>query len=150
MTLASITGERLADWSEAIRTFGWACDVRFVDAASGQVRIRAFRGSGPSPRVTLDVRERWALGSDPDGLGLEAHGCHLHLAAWHAQLPGSPGPVHAHRLDVSRGKAPALMIHLHPHGSPNGVRVGRSRIGAPAQWIAEVEELCWAASGYWT
>ena len=150
MTLASITAERLAEWTETLLAFGWDPDLRFADRGGGQIRIRALRPEREDPAVTLDVREHWAVGPDPDGLGLEAHGCHLRAAAWHAQLEGAPPAVHAHRLDVARGKARALIIHLHPHGSPNDVRVTRARLGSPGQWIVELEGLVHDLRGHWT
>jgi hypothetical protein len=150
MTLASVTAERLAEWTETLLAFGWDPDLRFADRGGGQIRIRALRPGREDPAVTLDVREHWAVGPDPDGLGLEAHGCHLLAAAWHAQLEGAPPAVHAHRLDVARGKARPLMIHLHPHGSPNDVRVTRARLGSPGQWIVELEGLVHDLRGYWT
>jgi excisionase family DNA binding protein len=78
-------------------------------------------------------------GADPDGLGLEQHGCHLAGSSWHAQLlPGEDG---AERMDVDRFKPSELIIHRHPFGSRNDVRESAGDLPAPEAWVQDVETI---------
>lgn len=53
----------------------------------------------------------------------------------------NPGAECAYRLGVDRAKIGGLRIHLHPFGQPNDVRLPRSNLGTPEQWLVEIEEL---------
>jgi hypothetical protein len=111
---------------------------------AGQFGEFALRARRPTlygdPGVLLDVRELWLLGSDPDGLGLEAEGHHTQASSWNAQIDGDR-PEDAERLDVDRSKPPRLIIHSHPYGQPNAVREPAQRLAAPERWLQEVEEI---------
>ncbi len=110
-----------------------------VAEGSGEFALRARRPTHyGGPPATIDVRELWMPGADPDGLGLEQHGCYLEISGWHAQLLGS-GDIGAMRVDVDRRKEPALVIHEHPLGRPNQVRVAAAPLVSPERWIHQVE-----------
>jgi hypothetical protein len=79
-------------------------------------------------------------GLDPDGLRVEAEGCHLQGSSWNAQVDGER-PEDAERLDVDRSKPRRLIIHRHPYGQPNEVREPAQPLAAPERWLQEVEEI---------
>lgn len=96
-------------------------------AGLSELRVRAVRPQHyGGPAAVIDVHELWVSGSDPDGLGLEHEGCHLLASSWHAQITAT-GDLGAERLDLDRAKTTALVIHRHPHGEPNEVRVRAER-----------------------
>jgi hypothetical protein len=43
------------------------------------------------------------------------------------------------RLDVDRRKVSGLVVHEHPLGSPNHVRVPAAPLVSPERWIHDVE-----------
>lgn len=88
----------------------------------------------------IDILEAWATGGDPDGLGVEGDDCHLQAASWHAQI-AMPGDIGAERIDLQRAKPRPLIIHRHPLGEPNEVRVPATALLVPARWVAHVERL---------
>lgn len=152
MTLKSILRDRLVRWAVELAAYGYEPSSPGRTAeGSGEFALRARRPThygGPS--ATIDVRELWAHGADPDGLGL---GCYLEISGWHAQLLSS-GDVGALRLDVDRRKEPALVIHEHPLGQPNHVRVAAAPLVSPERWIHQVEavilDLCEVDGVEWT
>jgi len=113
-------------------------------AALGQFGECALRARRPvlygDPGVLLDVRELWLPGPDPDGLRLEAEGCHMQASSWNAQIDGER-PEDAERLDVDRSKPRRLVIHRHSYGQPNEIREPAQRLAAPERWLQEVEEI---------
>jgi hypothetical protein len=142
VTIHSLLTTRAARWSRVIDLHGYVLDQ--PDRALtklGQIALRARRPAPyGDPNVVLDVRELWLPGSDPDDLGLEAEGCHMHGSSWNAQVDGNL-PEDAERLDVDRSKPGRLMIHRHPYGEPNEVRVPAKHLAAPERWVQEVEEI---------
>lgn len=141
MTLASITALRRSLWCEGLVDFGWEVIVVEDKRPTGLVAVSARRPVFTGPPIALFVREEWVRGADPDGLGLDAHGCFLRRSSWHAQVHAYPRAECAYRLDVDRAKIGGLRIHLHPFGQPNDVRLPRSNLGTPEQWLVEIEEL---------
>lgn len=142
MTIESVLRERFVCWAVELSAYGYEpSPLGRAARGSGELALRARRPThygGPS--ATIDVRELWALGADPDGLGLEQHGCYLEISGWHAQLVSS-GDVGAMRLDVDRRKEPELVIHEHPLGQPNHVRVAAAPLVSPERWIHHVEAV---------
>ena len=111
-----------------------------TSARAGTVGIRARRRPDlGGPEAIIEVVEKWTEGPDPDGLGLEQHGCHLEASSWHAQL--GPGEQGAERMDVDRRKPADLILHRHPFGSPNDEREPERDMDAPEAWITHVEGL---------
>lgn len=141
MSIGSAVQDRTARWCDELDGYGYALEAPGRRAAAlGQVTLRAARPrTYGGPGVVVDVGETWALGSDPDGLGLELHGCFLLVSGWHVQI--APGDAGAQRLDVDRRKPGGLAIHLHPYGRPNSVRVPAAPLGSPESWLEDVENL---------
>jgi hypothetical protein len=142
LSLRSITSERYGRWQEALYRFGYLTEEHPTVTTSrhaGTVGIRARRRPDlGAPEVVVDVAEKWTEGADPDGLGLEEHGCHLEASSWHAQL--RPGEQGTERIDVDRRK-PTELMRRHPFGSPNDERKPERNLYAPEAWLTHVEEL---------
>lgn len=147
VTVASVAAERFARWCAELDSYGYEIESSGgLAAAPGEVVVRAHRPTTyGGPTVLIDIRELWLAGQDPDGLGLSGRGCHLHVSAWHAQLTGQ-GAIGAERLDVDRRKAESLMVHRHPVGEPNDVRVSAVPLVAPERWLEEIELLIFTMS----
>ena len=142
MSIASVLRSRSALWHEGLDSFGYRVDVPLTtDSRSGELAIRGLRPTDyGGPAVVIDLNELWAQGNDPDGLGLEHEGCFLLASSWHAQIAPT-GDLGAERLDLDRSKPPALVIHRHPYGFPNPVRMPASPLILPIQWLQHLEEL---------
>lgn len=144
MTRRSIVTDRYARWVDRLWAHGYTAEAHPhlpTSAAAGTVGLRARRLTSLGvPHVVIDVAEIWSEGDDPDGLGLEAHSCHLAGAAWHAQI--AEGEEGAERLDVDRDKPAPLKIHRHPLGRPGDDRQSEATLPAPEAWILRVEHLC--------
>ena len=142
MSRGSALRNRSALWHDVLDSFGYG----FVEPPRGtegvsDLSIRAVRPVdyiGPSG--VIDVFEAWAVGEDPDGLGLTDDDCHLHAASWHAQIAPT-GDIGAERLDLQRTKPRPLLVHRHPFGEPNGVRLPDASLLVPARWVEHVEEV---------
>jgi len=142
MTVRSLLTHRIVRWSDVFELHGYLVEHPVSTAMRlGELSLRARR---PAPygdlSAVLDVRELWAPGLDPDGLGLEAEGCYMHGGSWNAQIGGGR-PEDAERLDVDRSKQRDLMIHRHPHEQPNDVRERLRVLPAPERWVYEIEEI---------
>ena len=142
MSVQSLLTDRIARWGGVIDLHGYL--VEPVDRAMTQLGEIALRARRPAlygdPGVLLDIRELWLPGPDPDGLRLEAEGCHLQGSSWNAQVDGER-PEDAERLDVDRSKPGSLIIHRHPYGQANEVREPAQHLAAPERWLQEVEEI---------
>lgn len=142
MTIHRLLTNRIVRWGRVIDLHGYL--VEAPDRAITQLGEFALRARRPAlygdPSVLLDVRELWLPGPDPDGLRLEAEGCHMRGGSWNAQVDGER-PEDAERLDVDRSKPRRLIIHNHPYGQPNAVREPAQRLTAPERWLQEVEEI---------
>ena len=142
MTIASVLRERTTRWRDELDGYGYVpSDAARPASRLGELMVSAARPTtygGPAAR--LDIRELWLPGRDPDGLGFEAQGCHLHVASWHAQILDR-GTEGAERLDVDRRKPTDLFVHRHPFGEPNERRVPAAPLVAPERWIEEIELL---------
>ncbi len=127
-------------WSLELSGYGYELLAPGREPASaGEFVLRARRPTHyGGPPAMIDVRELWVPGADPGGLGLEQHGCHLEVGGWHAQLRAGE-EIGAMRLDVDRRKKPELVVHEHPFGRPNHVRVPAAPLVSPERWIHEVE-----------
>ena len=90
--------------------------------------------------MVIDVFEAWAVGDDPNGLGITIDGCHPHAASWHAQVTAT-GDVGADRVDLHRAKPRPLLIHHHPFGQSNEVRISAASLFVPARWVEHVETV---------
>ncbi len=141
MTVRSLPTRRAALWVGVFELHGYLVEQRGRAELLGELSLRARR---PAPHgevsAVLDVHELWVPGPDPDGLRLEAEGCHLYGGSWNAQLGGGR-PEDAERLDVDRTKPRELLLHRHPFGFPNGVREPVPVLPAPDRWVLEIEEL---------
>jgi hypothetical protein len=140
MTVRSLLTHRTVRWIGVFELHGYLVEQpKRVAAQLGELSLRARR---PAPygdvSAVLDVYELWVPG--PDGLGLEAEGCHLFGGSWNAQIGGAR-PEDAERLDVDRAKQRELLIHRHPFGQPNLVREQVPVLPAPERWVREIEEL---------
>ena len=142
MNVHSLLTNRIVRWGRVVDLHGYL--VEPADHAMAQFGEFALRARRPvlygDPRVLLDVRELWLPGPDPDGLRLEAEGCHLQGSSWNAQVDGER-PEDAERLDVDRSKPCRLIIHRHPYGQANEVREPAQYLAAPERWLQEVEEI---------
>lgn len=129
-------------WHELLDRFGYAAvEPPGLARPPSQLRIRALRPADDAgPAAVIDILEEWATGGDPDGLGVEEDDCHLQAASWHAQI-AQGGDVGAERIDLQRAKPRPLIIHRHPFGEPNEVRVPAAPLLVPARWVAHVERL---------
>jgi hypothetical protein len=142
MTIESVMRDRAARWIDELDAYGYVLEPpgRVVTSLP-EIAVTARRPTTyDGPPAKIEVHELWLPGPDPDELGLEAHGCHLQMASWHAQILGG-GATGAERLDLDRRKRPELMIHRHPLGEPNDRRVPASPLVAPERWIEHVEAL---------
>lgn len=142
MTVRSLLTHRTVRWIGVFELHGYLIErSERVAAQLGELSLRARRPAlyGEVSAV-LDVYELWVPGPDPDGLRLEAEGCHLYGGSWNAQLGGAR-PEDAERLDVDRAKQRDLLIHRHPFGQPNMVREQVPVLPAPERWVLEIEEL---------
>lgn len=148
MTIDSVLRERVARWSDELDGYGYALAPPGRMATQlGELVVSARRPTtyaGPSAK--LEVRELWLPGADPDGLGLEAHGCYLLVASWHAQI-FETGDIGAERLDVDRRKPAELVVHRHPLGEPNARREPAATLSAPEAWIERVEAIILSLAG---
>lgn len=142
MTIASVLRERTARWIDELDGYGYVLEP--PGRAATQLAELAISARRPTtyggPPVRVEVHELWLPGSDPHGLGLEAHGCYLQMASWHAQIVES-GATGAERLDVDRRKPGDLMIHRHPLGEANSRREPAGPLAAPERWVERVEAL---------
>lgn len=139
---ATLLTHRAVRWTGIFELHGYLVEQpQRVAAQLGEFSLRARR---PAPygevSVVLDIYELWVPGHDPDGLRLEAEGCHLYGGSWNAQIGGGR-PEDAERLDVDRAKQRELLIHRHPFGLPNEVRERVPVLPAPERWVLEIEEL---------
>ena len=117
--------------------------------SSNELVIVAVRPEYAEVRpVLFEVREAWAAGRDLHDLGLEDHGCFLVASSWHAQIGSASGDLGAERLDVDRRKDRSHIVHRHPLGQPNQVRVPAASLRHPEAWVAHVEELIADYYGY--
>jgi hypothetical protein len=143
MTIRSIVTERYARWAETLFKHGYMIEgnpTLPTSTATGVVGLRGRRRRDlGAPPVVIDIAEAWSEGPDPDGLGLEDHGCHLAGSGWHAQL--ETGDRGAERLDVDRTKPTELIIHRHPFGSSNEVRKPERDLRSPEAWVLDIEQL---------
>lgn len=142
MTIHSLLTNRIVRWGRVVDLHGYLLEP--VDRAMTQLGEIALRARRPAlygdPGVVLDIRELWLPRPDPDGLRLEAQGCHMQGGSWNAQIDGKR-PEDAERLDVDRSKPRDLIVHRHPYGQPNKVREPAQRITSPERWFQEVEEI---------
>jgi len=142
MTIASALRERVARWNDELDGYGYVLGP--PGRAATQLAEMVVSARRPTtyggPPAKIEVRELWVPGADPDGLDLEAHGCYLHTASWHAQIFDS-GDTGAERLDVDRRKPRELIVHRHPLGEPNDRRDPAAPLAAPERWIESVEAL---------
>jgi hypothetical protein len=142
MTLESVLRERVARWVDELDAYGYVLEppgrvaVSLAEIAVAARRPTTYGG----PAAKIEVHELWLPGADPDGLALEGHGCHLHMASWHAQILEG-GATGAERLDVDRRKPRELMVHRHPFGEPNERREPAAPLIAPERWVEHVEAL---------
>jgi hypothetical protein len=123
VSIESVVSNRVVRWRDLFAAHGYVLGGPISALASGgevQIRARRPRTYG-GPNVAIDIREAWGDGSDPDRLGLNEDDCFLNASSWNAQI--AKGEEGTHRLDVDRRKSRGLMIHLHPFGEPNEVRV---------------------------
>lgn len=145
MSIASALRSRSALWHDVLDAFGYELADPRPGAGAAELRVRAVRPVRyGGPAAVIDVAELWAVGGDPDGLGVEGEGCHLRAASWHAQIEAI-GDAGAERLDLDRTKPSALIIHRHPLGQPNSVRHPASGLLVPARWLEHVEGLIYDA-----
>jgi hypothetical protein len=88
MTIESVLRERAARWIDELDAYGYVLEppgrvaISLAELVVAARRPTTYGG----PPAKIEVHELWLPGDDPKGLGLEAHGCHLHMAAWHAQM----------------------------------------------------------------
>lgn len=77
MTVSSVLRDRLVRWAAELTADGYELSpAERVTTAAGELAVRARRPVHyGGPPATIDVRELWVAGTDPDGLGLEQHGC---------------------------------------------------------------------------
>jgi hypothetical protein len=139
VSLPGIIHQRVVTWLTEAFDFGYERDesAEVIRADGFTLRFRRRGDYGPPP-VILDIREDWAEGDDDlDGPRLETFGCHLVEASWHAQIDPGAGAFGAERFDVDRSKPPQLVIHRHPFGEPNDVRVPDNAL-APRHWLDRV------------
>jgi hypothetical protein len=142
MTVESVLRERAARWTDELDAYGYVLEppgpavTSLAEMAVAARRPTTYGG----PPAKIEVHELWLQGDDPDGLGLEAHGCHLRMASWHAQILDE-GATGAERFDVDRRKPPELFVHRHPLGELNERREPAAPLMAPERWIEHVEGL---------
>jgi hypothetical protein len=141
VALEALLGQRITAWGDALTLQGYELvTLRTSDANPGYFSLRARRSQRhDGPPATIDVRELWTPGADPDALTPSMHAHHLLRASWHAQI-GGPGAECAERLDIDRNKPVAHVLHRHPHGAPNRVREATA-IHTPHTWLALVESV---------
>jgi hypothetical protein len=143
VTLPSVVTDRYARWAETLTKYGYLIEPHPRLETSPRAGIVALRGRRRpdlgAPEVVIDIAESWRAGADPDGLGLDQHGCHVAGSGWHAQLES--GDEGAERLDVDRFKPRNLSIHRHPFGSPNEERIPAADLPAPEAWVNHVETI---------
>lgn len=148
VSLRSVLRTRSALWHDELDSFGYRlADPPTADPRIGVLRIRAMRPRDyGGPAAVIDLTELWREGSDPDGLGLALEGCFLVAGSWHAQL-ATTGEAGAERLDLDRAKPARLVIHRHPYGFPNAVRMPAAPLIQPVQWLQHLEELIYDTFG---
>lgn len=147
LTLGSILDTRYAVWIERLFDHGYDASLTpihaFSPATTISIRARRLVTFG-APQVTISIVETWAAGPDPR-LGLDAQGCHLLQASWHAQIDPTQGGASGERFEVDRVAHPDLPLHRHPFGQANDVRWPEPILLAPEQWLQQVEDVAFAA-----
>jgi hypothetical protein len=142
VSIASALRSRATSWHDVLHSFGYRVLGRsLAEVRLGTLEIRAERPEDyGGPEAAVEIYELWREGDDPDALGTEHEGCFLAASSWHAQITPT-GDLGAERLDLDRSKPAALLIHRHPYGSSNAVRVPAAPLIVPAQWLVHLEEL---------
>jgi hypothetical protein len=142
MSLESTLRKRVTRWQEILTNHGYAMQApRRGATASGEICLRARRPTiYGGPPVMIDINEIWISGEDPDQLDLRENGCYLFYSSWHAQVDGDDA-TRAERLDVDRRKPAGLIVHRHPYGEPNPIKLPAKPLAAPEAWMTQVERL---------
>ncbi len=116
-------------------------------------RVQRQPSAGP-PGVTISIAEQWITAPAnrlPPGVP-ERGGFRPYAVSWHAQFAGheaEDGEL-AERLDLDPKKIqrnPELLIHRHPLGRPNEVRLPVESLPEPSEWIEDVERLVYSRTG---
>ncbi|MGC9222021.1 MAG: hypothetical protein ACP5H2_11855 [Solirubrobacteraceae bacterium] len=151
MSIESVLADRYRLWFRLLcEDFGYEEQPpRQGPRSRNELVLRAVRpGFAPVEPVSVEIREAWQLGRDPE-LGTDAQGCFLVSASWHAQIVGRQGDEGGERLDVDRTHRRELWIRRHPLGEPNDVRLPASRLKHPNAWLQHLEEVIAEHYGDW-
>ncbi len=148
MSLETLLQERFAAWVNTLAAYGYEREAanRIPGAGGFELRMRRSALLG-APEVIIKVSETWAIGPDPDGLGIDANGCHLVAATWQAVISQDPERRGEERLDLDRHDAYGNPLHRHPFGETNDVHTPASWPVPVGLWAYRVEQGVAAALG---